>query len=162
MSRSKQSIELFLESHPDPAIVCFDNPVLEILNKPSPLHTMGDKQLKTEIEERKTGIKLSKLTPYCQTLYLLGPRADYTIGRSKNNHIVIPEQNVSKLHAKIKRFEDGTVKIMDVSKNGTTINKNKYCNQECELPDKSIIEIGQFQMVFYTAISFYKVLKIIC
>lgn len=161
MSRSEKPADAFLSTYPDPAIVCFDNAVLEILDKPSALRTIGDAQLKTEMEEKRTGIKLSKLTPYCQVLYLQGPRANYTIGRSKNNDIVIPRQEVSKLHAMIMRFEDNTVKIKDVSTNGTLVNKIMLHNHERELTDKSIIEIAQTQMVFYTASSFYKVLEII-
>jgi len=48
-----------------------------------------------------------------------------TIGRASNNDVVIPDPSVSRMHAMVKRGDDGIFLMLDAgSSNGTTINGN--------------------------------------
>ena len=51
-----------------------------------------------------------------------------TIGRNADNDIVIADQSVSGYHAEIEIHEDGIMKFVDHSTNGTMVNGNHLHN----------------------------------
>ena len=158
--RAQNPVELFVKDYPFSVLIAYGAPIAQ---PPGPLalRTIDDQQLKRELAEKELKIKLSRLTPDSKALYLQGPRADYTIGRSPNNHIAIPRQKVSGLHAKIMCFEDGKVKLKDVSKNGTLVGE-KICHKtELDLGDKTIISIADAEFLFYFSATFHKILNIL-
>ena len=54
-----------------------------------------------------------------------------TIGRNTDNDIVIADQSVSGYHAEIEIHEDGIMKFIDHSTNGTMVNGNNLHNDFC-------------------------------
>ena len=54
-----------------------------------------------------------------------------TIGRNADNDIVIADQSVSGYHAEIEIHEDGIMKFVDHSTNGTMVNGNHLHNDYC-------------------------------
>lgn len=70
-----------------------------------------------------------------------------TIGRSDENHVVIPSESVSRLHATIERRGDGSYEIQDHgSKNGVIVNGQRILNTIVE--DGDLIQIGNFSFRF--------------
>lgn len=53
----------------------------------------------------------------------------YTIGRSHSSDIVIPGEKVSKSHARLEVYDDGSMIMYDVSTNGTEVNGSFYHNK---------------------------------
>ena len=56
-----------------------------------------------------------------------------TIGRNADNDIVIADQSVSGYHAEIEIHEDGIMKFVDHSTNGTMVNGNHLHNDFCNV-----------------------------
>ncbi|MBN1413225.1 MAG: FHA domain-containing protein [Spirochaetales bacterium] len=72
-----------------------------------------------------------------------------SLGREKNNGVIIADPSVSKLHAIIV-FRDGKAYIRDSkSKNGTYLNRKKIPeSKEIELHNKDEIMIGKTKITF--------------
>ena len=64
-----------------------------------------------------------------------------TIGRNKDNDIVIDDQSVSRYHATIVVIENGYILTDNNSSNGTFINGNRI-NGEAELHENDIVKLG--------------------
>lgn len=65
----------------------------------------------------------------------------HTIGRSKANHLSIPEADISKMHATIE-YENGRWFLKDQSRNGTKIGKVVINNVQQSLEEGAIIQFG--------------------
>lgn len=73
---------------------------------------------------------------------------DCSLGRSRNNHIVLPNERVSRCHAQIQIQEAKTFCLSDLgSSNGTWLN-GKRITQPVEIFDQDRLQVGTFTMVF--------------
>jgi adenylate cyclase len=70
------------------------------------------------------------------------------LGRSANNHVVLPDDKVSRRHAMINAQGQGEFWLVDLgSSNGTYLNSRRV-GQPCRLSDGDRIEISSFSFVF--------------
>jgi transcriptional regulator with GAF, ATPase, and Fis domain len=77
----------------------------------------------------------------------LSPERPISIGRSRDNTVVLPrEDQASRLHARV-YFEDGRWLLKDFGLNGTRINDSRV-NQIAELADGTEIQIGAVKFRF--------------
>src|SRR5215218_4813091 len=77
----------------------------------------------------------------------LAPERPISIGRSRDNTVVLPrEDQASRLHARV-YFENGRWLLRDFGLNGTRINDSRV-NQVAELADGSEIRIGTVRLQF--------------
>ncbi len=75
------------------------------------------------------------------------PESPISLGRSRDNSIVIPkDEHTSRLHAKI-FFENGSWRIRDFGLNGTRVD-NERINQESELNHGQEVRIGDVRFRF--------------
>lgn len=76
----------------------------------------------------------------------------YTIGRSATNNVIIPNEIVSSLHAKIHQTTDGNYVIEDCqSTNGTFVNNQKIHTKVLNRYDK--VTLGSFPIDWYQLIN---------
>lgn len=70
-----------------------------------------------------------------------------TVGRSSDNRLVLPDECISRKHARIS-YEDGRYYLIDNSSNGTQIvNRDIYVQGEsAELMDGDILQIGDYEL----------------
>jgi len=80
----------------------------------------------------------------------LTPGATVTVGRSKENLLVIRDDLVSRLHAKI-YYEDGRWLVRDFGLNGTKISGSRLSGA-MELRDGTELHIGQVRIRFTTGV----------
>src|SRR5580698_5614975 len=78
----------------------------------------------------------------------LSPGQPVTLGRSRDNTIVLRDELASRLHAKI-YFEDGRWHIRDFGLNGTRVDGTRV-NGAIELGDGKKIKIGEVVIRFST------------
>jgi len=77
------------------------------------------------------------------------PAGDVTIGRNPGNVVILSDEKVSGLHAKLK-YENGLWKIFDDnSSNGTCVNGSKIAGLQ-EITNGSLISVGDTTLVFST------------
>src|SRR4051812_50080452 len=69
-----------------------------------------------------------------------------TLGRSRDNSIVLRDELASRLHAKI-YFEDGRWHVRDFGLNGTRVDNNRV-NGAVELADGKRVKIGEVVLRF--------------
>ncbi len=69
-----------------------------------------------------------------------------TVGRSKDNDIVINDQTVSAHHCILRKGEEGYVVTDLESTNGTRVNTREV--KEARLRDKDIVQIGSVEFLF--------------
>jgi hypothetical protein len=68
------------------------------------------------------GVKKARRGPFANTVL---------VGRAETNDVRVPDDSVSKLHARIKIAEDGSLCLMEAgSTNGTWVNGEKIVNRE--------------------------------
>ena len=69
----------------------------------------------------------------------------YTIGRSSNNNIVIndPSEKVSRFHAKLEVYDNGTMIMYDDSANGTFVNGTKYQSKSFRVTKGDFINFAE-------------------
>ena len=80
-----------------------------------------------------------------QTVDFAGKRL--TLGRDQKNGVVLPDPNVSRFHAELRRNDDGSVELNDLgSRNGTRLNGELTGGGRVEAGAE--IGIGPFQIVF--------------
>jgi len=73
-----------------------------------------------------------------------GPRA--TIGRSKSAECVLPDPNVSRRHAELRRGEDGEWQIVDLgSTNGVKVNGRRVATTRLRPGDEVTIGTTTFR-----------------
>ena len=78
----------------------------------------------------------------------LSPDRPISIGRSRDNTVVLPgEDQASRLHARV-YFENGRWLLKDFGLNGTRINDSRV-NQVAELADGAEIRIGAVRLRFH-------------
>jgi hypothetical protein len=85
-----------------------------------------------------------------------------TIGRARNNDIVLRATKVSKLHCEFVKDEEGGLKLSDLgSVNGTILNKNLLDKQTppTSLNDGDLISVWRYVFKFYTLNSFIKFIQ---
>ena len=75
----------------------------------------------------------------------------WSIGRSSNCAISIPDRTVSRCHAVIGYHPDDGFYLMDVgSNNGTWLNRRHISQMErCTLYDGDLLELGRFKLEFF-------------
>lgn len=74
--------------------------------------------------------------------------AYWTVGRSKGNSLLIPDQWISRSHALIQRLENGEFYLIDLgSRNGSFVNGRRV-NVPTILQDKDQVMFGQSDMTF--------------
>ncbi|MGL6096089.1 MAG: FHA domain-containing protein, partial [Fimbriiglobus sp.] len=76
----------------------------------------------------------------------LTPGQPATLGRSRDNVVVVRDEMVSRLHAKI-FFDDGKWVLRDFGMNGTRVNGNKV-NGTVSLADTATVELGDARFRF--------------
>lgn len=98
----------------------------------------------------EVGVLTANANLYCEageyrgrTLNILGTR--YTIGRRRENHLILSEAQVSKDHAVI-RFAQGKYFIQDMSRGGTFVNEQRINASSIKTGDQ--IRIGSNIFVF--------------
>jgi adenylate cyclase len=71
----------------------------------------------------------------------------WRIGRTRDNELTLPDKSVSRRHAEIHRYSNGTFIVFDVdSLNGVYVNDEKIKKKKLEEGD--ILEIGDIVMRF--------------
>lgn len=80
-----------------------------------------------------------------------------SLGRARNNDIVLLDGSVSKLHAHFTLESSGSVTITDAgSRNGTKVNKRRLNNGEPTLlKSGDSVSVGRIEMVFLNAEGFH-------
>src|SRR5207248_2073918 len=76
----------------------------------------------------------------------LSPAQPATLGRSRENSLVVRNDLVSRLHAKV-YFDDGKWVLRDFGSNGTKVGGVRV-NGSVDLADGAIIQIGETQLRF--------------
>src|SRR6187397_2857611 len=76
----------------------------------------------------------------------LSPGQPITLGRSRDNTLVLRDELASRLHAKI-YFEDGRWHVRDFGLNGTRVD-NSRVNGSAELADGQRVKIGEVVLKF--------------
>lgn len=85
----------------------------------------------------------------CQPAALdLSPGQPITLGRSRDNSLVVRDELASRLHAKI-YYEDGRWHLRDFGLNGTWVDETRI-NGAVELTDGTAIQIGDVRIKFAT------------
>jgi hypothetical protein len=76
-----------------------------------------------------------------------------SLGRARNNDVVLPDNSVSKLHAHYTKDKDDRMFIIDAgSRNGTVVNgKRLASNERAEVKFEDTIIIGVLQLVLVTS-----------
>lgn len=77
--------------------------------------------------------------------HLIIPGSVATVGRDRNNDIVIDHPSVSKLHAKIRQDDQGLYLSDLGSTNGTYVNDDKV--MECQLAHQDWVSIGKHVLI---------------
>ena len=81
------------------------------------------------------------------SVYELDPDRSVTLGRSRENAIVLPDEHASRVHARL-QFEGGRWVLSDLeSRNGTRLNGEPVC-RATPLDDGQEIQIGGTQLRF--------------
>lgn len=71
------------------------------------------------------------------------------VGRAGSSDVLVDHPSISKLHARIRRLEDGSYTIQDAgSRNGTFVGGRPVGAQEVPLPFGVSVEIGHWTMRF--------------
>jgi len=122
-------------------------PVREQQAPPQPEQTVLSK--KTSIARKRTLV--GSLTPDDRpdSVYPLLD-AEYTIGRTPDNGIVVPDGSVSSKHARIERTPEGFAVEDLQSRNGTFVNGEKLEGKRL-LADGDLIRLGKVMMTFNVA-----------
>jgi len=114
-------------------------------------HAMEDDYEKTTIVKKAIP---SFAWLVCVERRMMGDRYDVnqeitSIGRDPANTIFLPDESISKQHAKIKYFADSDLyKIFDlVSTNGTMVNSEE-AEGPISLQDNDLVQIGEVRFVF--------------
>jgi hypothetical protein len=76
-----------------------------------------------------------------------------SIGRARNNDVVLPDNSVSKLHAHYTQDKEGRMFIIDAgSRNGTVVNgKRLMGNERAQVKFEDTIVIGVLQLALVTS-----------
>jgi len=70
-----------------------------------------------------------------------------TIGRARDNDIILPHPTVSRQHAKV-RLQEGTFLLFDLgSSNGTFVNDERVLEPR-QLKDGDVVRFGEVEMIF--------------
>lgn len=90
-----------------------------------------------------------------------GVRGVFTIGRTPDNDMVIPDYAISKRHAEIRAGETGYVLRDAGSTNGTSVNDETLTpgGAEMRLKDGDVIKFGRYQFVFLAPDSLFERLR---
>lgn len=73
-------------------------------------------------------------------------RADYRIGRARDNHVRLTERNVSRQHARLRCTEDGEWRLEDLrSYNGVFVNGTRMAGL-CSLKSGDTVQLGDFTL----------------
>ena len=94
--------------------------------------------------------KLIVLSEQVQTqkMYELSERI-YTIGRTDDQKICLPDSTVSSQHCELIRNEDGSFNVQDLgSSNGTRINGVRITQQRLEHSD--ILQVGNIEILYHS------------
>src|SRR3954469_25469720 len=83
------------------------------------------------------------------TSFDLDPAQLVTLGRSRDNTIVLRDEHASRVHARI-QFEDGCWRLRDLGLNGTRVNGGRV-RKEAPLAHGHEIRIGDVRFRFTTA-----------
>ena len=79
------------------------------------------------------------------------------VGRASSNDVTIDDNSLSKLHARIKLADDGTMSISDSgSMNGTKLNEEVVGSTPVALPDGDILELGSRTFRVYEIAHFHR------
>ncbi len=70
----------------------------------------------------------------------------YTMGRTENNHVCVPDSTISSFHCEIVRDGDGYIAKDQNSTNGTRINGIKITEQR--LCNSDILQVGGIEILF--------------
>lgn len=83
-----------------------------------------------------------------------------TVGRTRNNDIVINDERISRFHAFF-QLRDGAWVVSDAgSKNGTTVEGDRLDPRKpCILPDRSSVDFGGYRARFFQPASFLEFLR---
>ena len=93
----------------------------------------------------KSRLRIIQSDGESKTYYLF--EKDYTIGRSQENDITIPDESISRFHAQL-NYEDGSFLINDLnSKNGSLLNNFTFTSEV--LRDQDCIQLGNVVIHFY-------------
>ena len=76
----------------------------------------------------------------------LDPDRPATLGRSRDNTIVLRDEHASRVHARI-QVEDGRWRLRDLGLNGTFLNGERV-RQEADLAHGQVIRIGDVRFRF--------------
>ena len=71
-----------------------------------------------------------------------------TVGRVDRNHVVLPNNRVSSVHARVIENEEGIVLVDNNSTNGTLVNERRV--QRHDLIDNDVIKFGKTDCKFKT------------
>jgi hypothetical protein len=84
-----------------------------------------------------------------------------SVGRARNNDIVLPHKSVSKLHAHFVTTQEGRVAIVDAgSRNGTRLNDEKLASGKRAFPKNGDnVTFGAVAMTFIDADALYDLVK---
>jgi len=83
-----------------------------------------------------------------------------TVGRTRNNDVVINDERISRFHAFF-QARDGAWVLSDAgSKNGTFVDANKLDPRKpCPLPDRAMVDFGGYRARFFLPGSFAEFLR---
>jgi len=98
--------------------------------------------------EEKKKFLVGNTPPFLGRPYEL-PQGEFTIGREEGRELQIPNDMVSRLHARI-TFQDGKHFITDnESSNGTSVNNKMLTPKEpCQLNHTDVLKIDAFEFIF--------------
>ena len=90
-------------------------------------------------------------------------KAKITIGRAKNNDIVLRAAKVSKVHAALIPDEDGNFTLQDMgSSNGTKLNDERLkVNEPAPIRTGDVIKLWRFEFEYHEPDSFARMIKIL-
>ncbi len=79
------------------------------------------------------------------------------VGRASSNDVTIDDNSLSKLHARIKLADDGTMTISDsASMNGTVLNEEAVGSTPVALADGDILQLGSRTFRVYEIAHFHR------
>jgi FHA domain/Domain of unknown function (DUF4388) len=99
---------------------------------------------KAELPEDEGGAILTWLCCESMPPVPLGAGPDISVGRQKGCSLVLPHAGVSRLHA-VFRVEDGTIRLQDLSTNGTLVN-GKRVKHESTLKVGDVVSLGPYDL----------------
>lgn len=93
-----------------------------------------------------------------------GDSEEVTLGRRKDNDIVVDDPSVSKVHARLKVSQGGnSLRLRDVgSRNGTYCNDNRVgAEKEVEVKSGTVVTFGRVPLRFISPEEFFLYLKVL-